>query len=272
VADVDELLRLLYGPKPCVRCGVVHVTSAWHDPRTDELRVLRIGTPTPTPTPTPTSTVDGLVLALARARADAIITTGAVLRAEPALVHDLASAGPAAAAIAAWRRRRIDKVCSPLTAVLTRGIDLDPAHPLLTTTTGAMIFTTVPGAVALDGRAPATSLVVGVRYPGLRALTTFLNHVASPFLPPTPRTILIEAGPSAARTLYEPPLVIDELLLSILEHPRPAPAALGGRLPDLADLHRLLPLSSPELRIAEPESRWRFLRLARRLDEHQKAR
>jgi riboflavin biosynthesis pyrimidine reductase len=241
-----------------VPSGIVHVTAAWLDPCSGCLEVLRPGAGAAT------SSVDGLVLALARARADAIVTTGAVLRAEPDLVHDLASAGSGAAAIGAWRRRGLDKVSSPLSAVLTRGDGLDRSHPLLRTTDGVMVYTSVAGALGLDGRPPATSLVVGVRQPGLRELIAFLAGVASPFLPLAPRTILIEAGPSTARALYEPPLVVDELLLSILEHPVPAATASAGRLPELGELRRLLPVGSAELRVIEPGSRWRFLRMARR--------
>ena len=68
-------LEALYGVRELPRAaGVLHVAAVWAE-RPDRLTVLEITAQTPK------SDDDAFALSLARARADAVLTTGAILRA-----------------------------------------------------------------------------------------------------------------------------------------------------------------------------------------------
>jgi len=218
VAEIfGERVQALYGEVPGVAAGVVHVTSVWTAPD-GCWRSLRIGPETPE------SAADTLALAAARARADAIVTTGAILRAEPGLDHRLDGLVSGAAT---WRRESLGLRSPPHSVVLTRRGDLDLDHRLFAATEGAsgkvFVLTGEDAAAELRARAAGREdrvVVVARRRPGLRDALAWLRGECA-F-----ETVLVEAGVSTATQLYDAPLAVDELLLSIY-CAAPPPAVQG---------------------------------------------
>jgi riboflavin biosynthesis pyrimidine reductase len=246
-ADVDAALRRMYGADLARATGVVHVAAVWQASPERHV-VIAIGSDAPA------SAHDFLALQAARARADAIITTGQNLRAEPALTHDLQ--GAAAPGLAAWRRERLGKEQPPILLVLTSGRDLPVAHPALHATSTPLIFTSHEGARAL----PDTPIhVLSVAAPDIRAAIDHLRACGC-------RTILVEAGPSTASALYQPPVAVDELLLSVFHGALPARArARDFVAPE--HIRAYLPHASaglaPAQLIDEPSGPWQLLRFVR---------
>ncbi|HBQ17839.1 MAG TPA: hypothetical protein DEF51_44195, partial [Myxococcales bacterium] len=95
--------------------------------------------------------------------------------------------------------------------------------------------------------------VVGVDDPSPREAVAWLRARAG--------SVSIEAGPSIAVPLYDPPLVIDELLLSVFEG-EIDPRARGRAFLDASALSDRLRLVS-EARVDEPSGPWRFTRWLR---------
>jgi riboflavin biosynthesis pyrimidine reductase len=211
VPEVAAWLSALYGLQTLPVGGVLHVTSAV---RCDDglLRVLAIGPEAPS------SEGDFFVLNLARARSDAIITTGAIMRAEPDL--QLSLAGPHAAALAAYRREVLGKATPPVCVILTRDGRLPRLHPLWKDGTPKLILTGPEYAQALVTELPGDAEVVGL--PGLNARSACALLQAR-----GAALVSIEAGPSTNAALYEPPACVDELSLSLFEG---SGGALGGAL------------------------------------------
>lgn len=203
-AEVERL----YGADLCGAAGVIHVTSAWACPD-GRWRSLRIGPDAPA------SMTDAFALATARARADAIVTTGASLRAEPKLEHAL---GPAASA---WRHVFVGKGRAPHSVVLTRRADLALDHPLFAANEAPVLVLTTPAAArALRARVAARArcgirdqregiVVVSREHPSLRDTLAWLRREIGC------ETTLVEAGATTSRELYDEPLGVDELMLSI---------------------------------------------------------
>ena len=215
--DCAQRIREIYGDDLLGPAGVVHVTSAWSAPD-GRLFSLRIGPDTPH------SATDSFALELARARADAIVTTGQILRDEPGLTNALRDPE-----LGAWRRERLGKLEPPLTLVLSRGADLDRSHPLF------------------------AASEVSVRNASLRDSLGWLRDergIAS---------VAIESGPSTARALYDEPLAVDELMLSICRTPLLPEGARGAELFDLSVLDRLFEQRS-ECTREEESGTWSFLR------------
>lgn len=173
----------------------------------------------------PASATDFFALELARARVDAIVTTGQILRDEPGLTNELTDPE-----LASWRRERLGKKGPPVTVVLSRRTDLPRSHPLF-----------------------ATSEVV-VRNAGLRESLAWLCDERG-FT-----SVAIEAGPSTSRAVYDPPVAVDELLLSIYRAPELPEGVRGGELLGLPALGRLFPERS-ECTREEESGMWSFLRL-----------
>lgn len=209
-------IRALYGDDLLSSAGALHVTSVWSGAG-GRLFTLRIGPACPR------SATDSFVLELTRARADAIVTTGQILRDEPGLRTELEDPE-----LVAWRRERLGKSEAPLTVVLSRRTDLE--HPLLA----------APDAV--------------VRHAGLRETLAWLREERGA------TTVAIEAGPSTTRALYDEPLAVDELLLSICHLPALPAGVQGGELGDLAHLTSRFPRRSERTR-EEESGAWSFLRL-----------
>ncbi len=228
----------------------MHVTAVWRRAE-DRLTTLRICEATPP------SETDRFALALARARADAIVTTGRILREEPQLDHGLELAGDAAGALAAWRRERLGRGEPPWSAVLTSGRDLDPGHRLFAGPTRPLVLTSAEGARRLEGVAAGGAIEVAVPpEPGVRGAVAFLLARGC-------RTVSIEAGPSTSAELYRSPLLVDELLLSIYEEPHLDDAVRGRDFLPLAELEAQLGAATRVERRNESGARWSFRRMRR---------
>lgn len=211
-------IQEVYGlglPEPA---GVLHAMSAWRDPE-GRLFILRIAPDTPR------SATDAFALGLSRARVDAIVTTGQILRDEPALTTDLADPR-----LVAWRRERLGKSRPPLVVVLSRGQGLDRSHPLF------------------------AAAEVCVRSEGLRDALAWLRDERGI------TSVAVEAGWSTSRLVYQPPLAIDELLLSICQSPELPPGIQGGELLPREAFVRLFRGRS-EHHSNEESGPWSFLRL-----------
>lgn len=247
-ADVAAELGRIYGADVAGATGVVHVTAVWQA-GPDRHVTIAIGEGAPA------SERDLFVLHAARARADAIVTTGRILRAEPALQFDLQHApagwGPA---LAAWRRERLGKTEPPMLLVLTSGRDLPLAHPALCGALTPLVFTSHQAARDL----PETRLpILSVNEPDIRAAIAHLRIACGC------RTILIEAGPSTTAALYQPPVAVDELLLSVFQGADLSAPARAPEFVSLARVRACLPRVSPGYAAVEASGPWQFWRFTR---------
>ncbi len=249
----DELCAL-WGSDAAEARGVIHVCSAARDSRA-ALRVLRIHPGSPA------SARDRLALGAARARADWILSTGRILRAEPELTHALHPEPALAFALERWRHDCVGRSRPPRSAVLTRGANLDPKHPLFAAPEPALLLLPAGAAQRLTPALRARCEVAELAAPEVRAaLDVLLARAANPRAEDV--TILIEAGPETAAALYEPPCRVDELLLSLFEGPLERDA-LAGELPNQDRLAALLGAPRGSSRACEASGAWKFLRYRR---------
>jgi riboflavin biosynthesis pyrimidine reductase len=245
--ETARRLREIYGADLAPATGVIHVAAVGRD-RAGRLHTIAIGPGAPP------SATDHFLLLTARARADAIVATGEILRREPDLVHEpLGDPG-----LAAWRRSALKKGQPPLSVVLTRGRALDLEHPLFRAATRAAIFTGATAARRLGPRPRPNVDVLGEPAPSLRkALARLRAELGC-------HTIDVEAGPSSTAELYEDPLAVDELMLSIYEE-KPLPTALrAGRFTDEERLRAAFAEPAPPFVSHEESGRWSFHRFVRR--------
>lgn len=213
----------IYGSDPR-NTGVVHVMAAWQR-RGGALATLRTGDGAPR------DIHDTFALGLARARADAILTTGEILRREPDLRHDLPGPGALPRGLADWRRRALGKASPPVLCVMTRSGEIDLEHPALGRPGRVVIYGGHSASWPLESRAAGfgVELVVSERPSARDAVATLRREFGA-------ATVVVEAGPSVARTLYEdlesdewedevaagsgwlsgPPPRVDELMLTVL--------------------------------------------------------
>jgi riboflavin biosynthesis pyrimidine reductase len=246
-ADVTALGRELLGDDPARTGRVLHVASVWRDAG-GEARVLRIGPKAPR------SVHDAFLLSLARARAEAIVSTGRILREEPALTHGLRGPPELRAALSAWRRERLVLGQEPWLLVLSSGAALDPMHPAFHAAARPVLFVPSAAAAALRDRFAATEVrVVSVRQPSGRLALDHLRRLGA-------KRVTLEAGPTTARELYEAPARVDELWLATYAGPPPPPEAIGE--PFVADerLAAVLPETSAACDREEASGPWRFER------------
>jgi riboflavin biosynthesis pyrimidine reductase len=257
-ALVAERVRRLYGQRGgdvggadslSDPAGVIHVAAVGREPD-GELVVLEINQSTPK------STCDRFALDLARARADVIVTTGAILRAEPGLRYELAS--DRADALHTWRMDQLGRPTPPLVVVLTGREDIDLDHPTLHGWAQPWIFTNVDCARALHGRLPRHVGLAGVPSPDLQTLVDWARRRFDA------RTITIEAGPTTTRPLYreDGPGLVDELMLSVFEGTIPS-AARGDRFVSERTLERMFARRYEGEVVEEESGPWRFVRLLR---------
>ena len=246
-ADVAALGRELLGDDPARAGRVLHVASVWRD-RGGVAHVLRIGAKTPR------SRHDTFVLALARARAEAILTTGKILREEPALTHGLLGPPALRAALAAWRRERLVLALDPWLLVLSSGRGLDPRHPAFHAPLRPVLFVPAAAATGLRERfAESDVRVASVPAPDVRLALDHLRRLGA-------RRITIEAGPTTARALYEEPARVDELWLTTYEGARPDEEVIGEPFVDDARLGTALPEAAAAASRDESSGRWSFAR------------
>ncbi|MEZ4331130.1 MAG: hypothetical protein R3F35_05235 [Myxococcota bacterium] len=206
----------------------------------------------------PASSMDRFVLGFARARADAIVTTGAILRAESTLVHRFADEPRAETGWRRFRAEALGRAGPPMLVVLTAGGDWPPAHPALREASRAIVLTTEAGRARLVGAGAARA---GIRLLRDSGVVGRPNGVERPIevvaLDPGPKaslvdplaraidwlrrergceTVVLESGPRSTLGLYSAPeSPIDELLLSVFEGPG-APIVDAPRFPDPATL------------------------------------
>lgn len=248
-ADVDAMAERLYGrgfdPR---RPGVLHVTAVWRR-GTGEWVTIRIEERTPK------SEHDFFVLNLCRARADAIVTSGKNLREEHGLRHDLAGPGRVAEALASWRRR-LGKTEPPISLVLTSGRGLDPGHPLFRSGTRPLGYTSPEGRDRLAAVREGGVEVVADPDAGLRSAIAFLRHERDA------ATIAVETGPSTSRELYDPPVLVDELLVSVYEGALDE-ALQGGTFLSQEDLEARFAQPEPSFRVRSKGGCWSFRRYLR---------
>lgn len=246
-ADVAALGRELLGEDPARAGRVLHVAAVWRA-GDDALRVLRIGPKTPK------SRHDTFLLALARARAEAIVTTGKILREEPALTHGPLGPPALRAALASYRRERLVLALDPWLLVLSSGRGLDPAHPAFHAPLRPLLFVPAAAATGLRERfAESDVRVASVPAPDVRLALDHLRRLGA-------RRITLEAGPTTARALYEDPVRVDELWLATYAGERPAAEVIGEPFVDDARLAAALPAASEPVARDEPSGRWTFLR------------
>ncbi|MDH5491527.1 MAG: hypothetical protein OEY14_06195 [Myxococcales bacterium] len=246
---IDRFAASLIGEIPPATRRLSHVAALW-DPLDGSLRNLRIGASSPR------SEHDAFLLSFSRARAEAIVITGAILRAEPELRYEPGGLGGAFPGLARWRRERAGLEEPPLLAVLTRDESLDLEHPALHGWARPLIFSTPGVASSLRRRAGAGVEIVGSRRAGL---PTLLERLAERGL----GLVSLEAGPRTTSALYEPPPQIEELLLSIF-HSRELPEpARGEPFLSLEELEGRLPPARAPTWVQEPSGRWSFRRLCR---------
>lgn len=245
--DVPARIEALWGTRTLpADAGVVHVVSTWFDGESH--RVIRI-----TPR-SPKSETDFFVLNLARARADAIITTGRILRDEPDLEYALPDAW--ADALTAWRGEALGRVSPPRVVVLTSGHGIDPDHPTFHGWATPVVVTSPDAARALRRDLPSRVDVIGLASTGVRDVVAWCRTDGA-------RTISIEAGPSTACALYADPAIVDELSWSQFCAPDLPHDLRGGvafsRSPDRGPFRR----TAPPVARDEMSGPWRFSRLVR---------
>ncbi len=241
----------LYGPGPVGGVGVLHVLALWKDP-SGPPRVL------PIDENAPESETDRFVLHLARARAEAIVTSGSILRAERDLTHEVGHDAEMKRELDAWRREVRGHPTPPLSLVLTRGEDLDLDHPLFAQPDRKIIYTGKDAAKALQGPAGERGVrVVGRTSPSLHDAIAWLRTEAGA------ESITLEVGANASRALYQKPLGVDELWLSLYEEADLDEAHRGEAFIALEELGRLLPVTSAGTVRLEASGTWRFHRFRR---------
>jgi riboflavin biosynthesis pyrimidine reductase len=246
-ADVAALGQELLGDDPARAGRVLHVASVWRD-ASGVSRVLRIGPRTPK------SGHDRFLLALARARAEAIVTTGRILREEPALTHGPLGPPPLRAALAAWRRERLVLASPPWLLVLSSGRGLDPAHPAFHGPTRPLLFVPAEAAAELRERFSATEVrVASVPKPSVRLALEHLRRLGA-------KRVTLEAGPTTARELYPEPPLVDELWLATYAGKTPPAAVVGEAFVEDARMAAALPHASASSTRQELSGPWRFER------------
>lgn len=247
-ADVDAVAEAMLGPGAASAPGVVHVTSAWPAPE-GGLHALHIHPGVPR------SRHDAFLLALARARADAIVTTGRILRDEPGVTHTVQ--GPARAALAAWRFERLGRIEPPVLLVLSSGRELPSEHPSYEAAVRPVLFVPSEAREPLQARMPARVAVHGDPEPSLRRALAWLVAEAGA------ERISVEAGPTTAATLYEDPPALDALWLARFGGSRPGATSLGPLLPSPARIAEALPFAAAPFPVEEESGPWQFQRFAR---------
>lgn len=197
-SDVERAALALFGDPLRDRPALSQVAAVW-SPGDGRNRVIEVGPRAPQ------SATDRFVLELARARADAILTTGANLRAEPRLQFDLT--GPGSPALMRWRVD-VHELGPPIALILTSGRDLDPEHPALKGPARVVLY--VPREAVDPIRKSLTSFrwitVHGVDRTDAREAIAWLRAERAA------RCVSIEAGPRTAMPLLEHD--VDQLLLS----------------------------------------------------------
>lgn len=258
--ELERRIEALFGEEVDWRreTGVVHVTAIGSFPRA----AIAVGQGAPR------SRTDRFVLGFARARADALVTTAAILRGEPELVHRTSEDPREAADWQRWRADRLGRASRPILLVLSARGDLPLDHPALDASPHTIVWTTQAGRARLGaararceivvdgdpaqagGASPASALAAAIR--GLRGRAGV-------------ETIVLEAGPRATQGLYGAGASVDELLLSVFMGAS-FPAVAGPELPATESLAASFAVAAPRTRVQldEESGAWIFERYRRR--------
>ncbi len=223
-SSVDRAARELFGSSFDQRPGVSHSFAAWQSAEGAPLTTILINEHSPK------SGLDFLALHIARARADAIIITGKILREEPKLTFDLRAEPRWGDALVDWRKARWGISAPPWLLILTGSGDIDFAHPVFESWPRPVVFTSDRTASRKLAAAPCP--VVADDAPDIRRAVRHLQ------LSRGCRCVSIEAGPSTACDLYESPMIVEELLLSVYAQPPLDPRAQGGPLETLSEARK----------------------------------
>jgi len=254
IQDADAValaLQELYGVPIGADVGVIHPTAVWGIPGGDGYVTININEDSPK------SLHDRFVLNSARARADAILTTGKILREESALEPGLIGSASETAPILAWRGEILGKPEAPLAMVLTSGRGLDLSHPFFQNP-GTIVFTNHTTAEQIMMEALERSVdVVSHPHPSVTTALEYLREEAGC------GTVSIEAGPSTSRTLYHPDVIVDELLLSVFHGSSLPRSVRGGDFLSPVEIEGLFLNRSPTFEVRESSGRWSFQRWTR---------
>lgn len=180
------------------------------------------------------------------------------MRAEPELHYDLRS--DLAEDLARWRVEHRSPH-PPTVVLLTSGRDLDFAHPMFHSWARPVVFTTWDAATSLRTHAPPQVEIVGVTHPTARGLLEWAQNERGA------QAIVIEAGVRTTEQLYEPPGVVDELMLSVFEGSSIHPHARGRSFVSPAHIELDFDEPRPAHRIEEPSGPWSFHRYLRKVNE-----
>ncbi|MBM4266081.1 MAG: hypothetical protein FJ144_05615 [Deltaproteobacteria bacterium] len=246
-AEIEALL----GGDPAADHGVIQVTSVTR-PRdaAAPLETIAVGPDAPR------SATDRFLLSLARARADAIVTTGKILRAEPDVRHSPLGSTEEIEALRRWRHDHLAKRDEPWSVVLSRGTSLDLDHPLFRPPARPLLLVPEETARRIEPAARAAGIrVLGRPEPSLE---DSLAVLAADF---GCETITVEAGPSTSRSLWGSPTRVDELLLSIFEEHEDVPRA--GAFSTEARLEAALGRPRASQSRVEESGLWTFRRYRR---------
>jgi riboflavin biosynthesis pyrimidine reductase len=246
MTEVERRARELYGVMPEQLAGVTHVVSCVRA-RDGRLHVIEVGPAAPK------SARDFFLLNFWRAQCDGILTTAQVVRAEPQLSHELQ--GPCAAQLAVYRRDVLGKREAPRVAIMSHRGVLPAEHRVFRDHAKVSVLTSAAAAPQLSAALGARAEVVGFEALSVFEGVEFLRSRGADM-------IMIEAGPSTASKLYEfPGGVVQHLLVSVCEAPV-EPAAIGGALPENAELFASMGQLS-ETTFQEESGPWRFMRWRR---------
>jgi len=247
-ASVDRAASTLFGSSLDTRPSVSHSFAAWKAEEERPLTTIRINDHSPK------SDLDWLALHIGRARADGIVITGKILRDEPNLKYDLRADPRWADALVRWREGRWGLCDRPWLLILTRSGDVDFSHPVFHGWVKPVIFTTDRTATRKLAAAPCP--VVSDEAPDIRRAIEHLQIARDC------ECVSIEAGPSTVRTLYERPIAVKELLLSLYLEPTLDEDAQGAPLVKLSEVRRLFRRETSATH-REGAQHWSFHRLRR---------
>jgi riboflavin biosynthesis pyrimidine reductase len=247
-SSVDRAARALFGGPLDTHPAVSHSFAAWRSEKEAPLTTIQINEHAPK------SDLDFLALHIARARADGIIITGKILRDEPNLRYDLQADPRWGEALLNWRKHHWGLCDPPWLLILTGSGDVDFEHPVFHDWLRPMIFTTDRTATRKLAAAPFP--VVSDESPDIRRAIKHLQ------LARECECVSIESGPSTARALYERPMVVKELLLSVYTEPFLDERAQGEPLVSLSEVRSLF-RSETSATHREQGQHWSFHRLRR---------
>ena len=247
--DIEEEIKRKYGFLP-LNAGVLHVTAVWQSPEGNYV-TLKINENTPK------SEEDVFALNLARARADVIITSGKILREEPDLTHNLWHNEKA---LLQWRRTVLKKKSPPYSIILTSGRDLDFTHPIFSQNNWTTPIVYVPYDFPSELEAKAKRVGVQLRVHPKNGKITLQEVIEFAESNLDARTISIEAGPSISAELYQDPIIVNELMLSIYKSQHLNKDFEGGKFISPKDIERIF--SSPKASYSKDS--WEFKRYTRK--------